>query len=503
MTFVLPITIYKLRPRYAIRAALKAKSNDVEKRFVWITEFPTFSYAQLLAWAIDTGYGRPRAQSKFLQLKTPERRALRRYQQRRLSLVMQLFQVNSASELVPRDFVAKLDSSEKADASFILGGLACRIALEQWFQQRKEKVQRFWHLAVYEKYAHPWISSTADPGNSRPDYLVQDTNALWFPAEAKGSFDHINWERIQTGLRQAARVKSVTFTDPSTLATTTQNISDFACVMAHTAETGELEASLVDPAPDEGAQTILEIATDFADADAFFGAIQQYRLLGFGRKRLLPPELKDLLEFEERDLGPDPLSGGRFIIAIPMLLLEFEKQLQAFLVVAEHFSTAFDKYFLGLRVGGNTNLEANWAALVAEQVADTALDADATEDQEVHRHAHRMFNAAINSLTPLAPAGHENITTTSTWGVAMMRLAQTPMFQTSGEVLSLRQWLQKIREATENPVLASSLNAALLRNHAGEQDGVSEARSLNGLLVVHSANTRQGPAPIEELPYPV
>lgn len=487
MTFKLPVNLYALRPRHTLKAALKAKSDAVKPRFRGTTKTLSFTFAQLVAWTIDTGYGSTKDQTDYLSLTSQEQGELGRYLRRRLSMLIQLVQLNSVRAFVPRTFTKMLDSSEKADASFILGGLACRLAHSKWFQQRGVTVARFWHLAVYEKHAAKWISSVVDKGKSRPDFLVQDSMGQWFSAEAKGSFDDINWCTIQQGLRQVARLKSVTFTDAATQAVTTQLVKDFSCVLGHFATSSQFEASLVDPPADDSATLTLELATDFADANAFLKAIHQYHCLGRRRMPVTSKALSDLLGYETQYLGTDPYFEKPLVIGIPLVLLESEPQLNAFMRVAQHFVIAFGEYFQRRYEEPREIEETNWANFLARQSIEAAFHIEAIDDAEVRQQRNRMFELAVMGLAGSAALSREKAPPWDTWAMAMLRLAKVPMFLSGNQNISLQQWLLQLHNVIQSAALAARLEANLGRSQIDQQPGITVASSLNGLIFIHGA----------------
>ncbi|KQP12036.1 hypothetical protein [Pseudorhodoferax sp. Leaf265] len=489
-TLKVPVALYELRKRRTVKAALNASAARIHEWFEANDTLVKCDFAQLVAWTIDTGYGAGYDQTACLEMKTTEQKQLRRYLRGRLTLLMKLLKIED-SNLRLREFTKFLESTERGDASFVLGGLACRIACEKWFRLRGSKVKRFWHLSVYASPASRWISAAPkNPQNrSRPDYLVQDTSRQWFPAEAKGTFGELNWATIKTGLTQASRLKSVTFMDPAGATLTTQSVKDFACVMGHFGGDAFV-ASLVDPAPDDDAPLHLELLPDFGDAHAFLGAIQQYRVLGHQRRSMDPPGLSNFFGYEARYLGRDPFFGEPLVIGVPYVLLESEEQLRAFMVVARHFAAVYGEYFSQGANGGPFDHDARWAELVVAQSAESAFDVEYLQDGSVRRQAQRMFASAVEALKQPAPRDREGAVEVG-WIAAMSGLAKVPLFWTSDGHVSLEAWLTRLRNTIASSDLASRLGTSLDGRSDGQAAGVSVATALNGLIVVHGAAPRQ------------
>jgi hypothetical protein len=491
MNFNVPVTLYALRPRRTLRAALRNPAHEMPNRFAGVANPLPCTLAQVFAWSLEAGYGAVRDQATYLTLLPGEQAELRRYLRQRLLLLSRLVKPVAGGGVVPRTFVKLLDSSEKADASFILGGLACRLAHERWFMQRGVTVRRFWHLSVYEKHAARWISYGAGPGKSRPDFLVQDSLGQWYPAEAKGSFDAIDWEPIQKGLRQAAQLKSITFTDASTSASTTQPINEFSCVMGHLSQTGELMASLVDPVADAGQPLALELIPALADANALLGALHAYRTWEQRAGRGSWTSAFDVKGYEVRAVGREPLFGKRLAIGIPTMLLQSERQLQAVMWVVGLFSKALQDFFAHPKEGSAAFVRRALAASLTARAGDASGSDPLAGDAELRELVSRMVAVVVHQFTLLAddpPPDADGAT--PTWHSEMARLTTMPLMLAGNHAASLQDWLGVVERLVDNARQSHRLQLRL--QVPSSAPDLSAAMSLHGLLVIHGDAPRSG-----------
>ncbi|WP_300760103.1 hypothetical protein, partial [Janthinobacterium sp.] len=153
---------------------------------------PTLTLNHLLAFAIDSGYGAPCASSTdrslFLKLSPAESTRLCDFLRTRLQLLRNLLEHDPVTDLItPHSITSILETSDKADASFILGSLACRYATGEWLASQSP-MQRFWHISVYMHRAVTGIANSVSitgkaDNKSRPDYLAQNKKGDWFASE--------------------------------------------------------------------------------------------------------------------------------------------------------------------------------------------------------------------------------------------------------------------------------------------------------------------------------
>jgi len=289
----------------------------------------TVTVADLTAWALDAGYGAPNGvdQNAFLAIPASHMARLADYQRARLALLMHLLHIDQKTKKLYRHAVAGyLESSDKSDAAFILGGIACRYATEEWLKSRGRHLTRFWHYSIYSNPAVSGISFTnstlkvsvkkkaaTKPGASapktskfdgdrRPDYLVQCNTTRWYAVEAKGTFGNFDHADVKNGMDQARRLRSITFADPVLgppgAAPTRYPIADYACSCAYFDSHDHLNVSFIDPpadptgtGDDDDDVLELEIDTTIADMLQFHRVTQQFRSLAGVRPRTLPPLL--------------------------------------------------------------------------------------------------------------------------------------------------------------------------------------------------------------------
>lgn len=288
---------------------------------------PSVTFPDLIKWAIDAGYGAQNGvdQDAFLAIPASDRTRLGDYQRARLTLLMHLLRIDPSTGLYRDTVVRYLESSDKSDAAFILGGIACRFATEAWLTSHSRSLTRFWHYSIYSNTAVcgfnfsvstlkvaakkkiPANSATpaAKPskldGDRRPDYLVECNRGRWYAVEAKGTFGGFDYSDVKDGMDQARRLRSITFADPVKggpgALPIRHVIADYACSCAYFDQHDHLNVNFVDP-PADATETEddddvfdLEMDTTVAELLQFYRTVQQFRNLSSVRPRKLPAML--------------------------------------------------------------------------------------------------------------------------------------------------------------------------------------------------------------------
>ena len=383
----LPVAYFKPKPGPSPLDFTK-KPVEFSKQFKYDTKKISFSNkADVLALALDSGYGilGGTDQATYLGLTASLQQRLRSYLRTRLMLLWSLLQFDSTSNRILRHQISNfLDSTEKGDASFILGSLASRRATEIWFDSMGPKLKRFWHVSVYTNpvVARMALSIWAGKGKSRPDFIAQDANGSWYAIEAKGSFDEMSWDAVKPGLRQASRLQAISNWDTSSNKLLLNSVQEYACSMAHfRPKTHRLLIAFVDPpnqsdivsVPGEASPSLdVEFVYELAQLSHMYQACVQFKLVG-KVKRNINPVINQIGGYEWRalvDLGNGEVDAW---IGIHEDLLKKETDVRDLLRIMSFVTPKVDDQLLPSFGRENTSLEVDehtWRAWVKDFVSN-------------------------------------------------------------------------------------------------------------------------------------
>lgn len=413
----------------------------------------TMTVPDLVTLALDAGYGAPSDQRGFLGMSAANTRRLAQYQRARFGLIEHLLSFNGPGIPLGRHPVAAyLESSDKSDASYILGGLTCRYATGQWLGAKGATLKRFWHFTIYSDPAVSGIhfsfralkvntSRKSKKGaDRRPDYLVEADNGRWYAVEAKGSFDDgVDKAAIKSGMDQARRLRSITLMIPPATAPVSHTISDYACSAAYFAAGTRLNVEFFDPPADpdgdepEDEFLSLEIEPEVADLLGFYRAIQQFRALSDPGRPELPPALRALDGVRWGTIIRPPRASGMrdggIWLGLPDIVAKEEarmrKALRLMVVLAPVLREVYDGY-----AASRSNLVLRERLSLALQHAG-AMD----ELQPMHRQMLGRLNKHLLAGEAAPP----------TWCQAMRICCSAPIFGPGQHPRSIDDLVDQLR----------------------------------------------------------
>ncbi|MET4675918.1 MULTISPECIES: hypothetical protein [unclassified Luteibacter] len=153
--------------------------------------------------ALDVGYALATPWGSTLLAGPTVVQALGAYLAARLQSVMASVDV-VAGEVVSRDFLPLLDSSDMAKLSYLYGQVVARLAANEWLGA--DPGMAFLHKSVYTD-ALLTGNALVVVANTHPDYLVSVQTGAWHVFEAKGGRDR--GRQIRKGLWQVRGVTSI------------------------------------------------------------------------------------------------------------------------------------------------------------------------------------------------------------------------------------------------------------------------------------------------------
>jgi hypothetical protein len=211
--------------------------------------------------ALECGYGPLRDWSSTLVLSKTEALALKEFLLLKLEVAVSCVESGMHQERALRSFFSKIELSEKASISFILGGIGTYIAARKWLEASGQHLRSFMHVSTFTK-AKVGVPAVVDLTLSKaktPDYLAISRTGNWHAFESKGGAFDQRWQRIVEGLSQLEGVDQVGWAGSSA-----KLVESKVCVHT-TVEVGRpLQVTAVDPPgqggndQSEGSLTLME-----------------------------------------------------------------------------------------------------------------------------------------------------------------------------------------------------------------------------------------------------
>ena len=164
--------------------------------------------------ALECGYGKRGTWSSTLALDIEASRRLARYLLLRMETAAACIARNGNHELSPRGFAKKLEKSETAAVSFIIGSIGTFLSASRWLKAGGQTMSAFLHHDVFTHATASLSAAVSAPsvGTKRPDFLVASKDGKWHVFEAKGGRAGERWPRLAEGLQQLDVVTSVCWT---------------------------------------------------------------------------------------------------------------------------------------------------------------------------------------------------------------------------------------------------------------------------------------------------
>lgn len=216
---------------------------------------------QLLRAALECGYGRRTKWTAQLVLSASECVELEIHLLARLQSVIACLESNAAGARVAKSFYRRLETSEKAWVSFVIGSMFAYLTAHMWFEAAGDKLGLFLHTSIYTKAigtTHA-AASFSSGTNQRPDFVVVSKLGNWCLFESKGGTAPHRWAQLYKGLQQLAGAPRVGWTSgPSP-----QPPQALVCVHTEVDAGKPLAVTAVDPPSNDGSES-----SDAGDSNA-------------------------------------------------------------------------------------------------------------------------------------------------------------------------------------------------------------------------------------------
>lgn len=456
---------------------------------------PALTLNHLLAFAIDSGYGAPCASSTdrslFLKLSAAESIRLGDFLRTRLQLLRNLLEYDSATDHITRHSITDiLENSDKADASFILGGLACRYATAEWLALQSP-IHRFWHVSIYMHQAVTGMSNSVSiagkaDNKSRPDYLIQDKKGDWFASEAKGSFGGFKSLYLYEGMAQARLLKKISYLEYSFSGgpphPTHAVIQDYACSLAYF-KNKSLNIVLLDPPAGESDKEEqeevppLELVLEIAQLLQFHQTCRQFHYLSHKSRHTEKYIKSSFSTYRWGRISNNTMSSSScdqtIWLGIPEILVKREREIRDVLHVLSSLVPRLSSIYHDADLINNRQ-----ARLQAIQKLRTSLFDEASEKETANfNDQHRVLGRRL--LLPFHKLSDEDIP--GNWLQAMQIIINTPLFKIQSDKQSIASMTRTLSEEINISAEAEQLNSVVEQTNS--KDNFKLIRTLNGLLI--------------------
>lgn len=207
----------------------------------------------LVGAALECGYGRRRTWTAPLVLNPAEGASLAAHLLRRVELVLNCLERATNDAQVIKTFYERIESTEKGDISFVLGGLCTFLASRLWLRATKDPLQAFLHVGLCANALStplPYLQVANSGTRSLPDYVAVSASAKLHLYESKGGELEAKWGRLMEGLDQLFTTPSLGWGVPLPSAVESLN-----CVHVTVDAGRELEVTVIDPPQESSART--------------------------------------------------------------------------------------------------------------------------------------------------------------------------------------------------------------------------------------------------------
>lgn len=406
-----------------------------------------FAPLDLIAYAVDSGYGAPAHLFGAGTLTMPTE--FGRFVRLRARSTRNLLK-KTAAGWKRQDFVAQLDSTELGDASTILGVICARAAMERWLAKNGWTLVRFWHYSVYnaKSVGRRVVGLSASTGGQTPDFLVCARNTgngqlAWFSLEAKGTLDVLSitsapvWEKVRDGLQQALQIEGV-FTFPGV---NWYPIDAAFCSHARIdAATDVMSVLLVDPEPEANAGPF-KLVEPLGVIYQLAQSVSQWHALARSPGRNTEISGGYVWQSMARGLG----IGNSIYLGVAVTVYDQRDVLLAVVEAFTHLAEYVD-HWLGRQTGAPDSQR--WGHVFA----DSAIEALTEQRQEMSNNSDIIFREIQ------AAAQDDKLPLEQDWGQLMARLISFPIqsLRQPDEAQSVRQWV-----ATLAPAVRGESNAQI------------------------------------------
>lgn len=142
-----------------------------------------------------------------------------------------------------KPFFRFIEPAEKADVSFIIGGIFSYLTALNWMHYHHEKLKYLLHANLLTSASLNIIQTFKT--RSMPDYLAHTESGNWHVFESKGGTIYDRWPRVAEGLKQLGMVKAVVWKNG-----TPRAVSSAVCTHASMDAGRVIETTVVDPEND-------------------------------------------------------------------------------------------------------------------------------------------------------------------------------------------------------------------------------------------------------------
>jgi len=129
------------------------------------------------------------------------------YSINRIRLAMSCISITPRRQYRIKDSFRYIEPSDKADVSFIAGGIFSYFTAVNWVDFHNERLKHFLHANLLTSTSLKLKKSYKT--KSMPDYMVLTDSDNWHVFESKGGSDGNKWTRIQEGIGQLDIVTEV------------------------------------------------------------------------------------------------------------------------------------------------------------------------------------------------------------------------------------------------------------------------------------------------------
>ncbi|AVG78910.1 hypothetical protein [Pantoea ananatis] len=207
---------------------LLEKNHIAENEFHLIKELLECGYGQCAKW---DSY-------RVLDIKLAEK--IHKIIMKRLDFTAECVLINDVKAYEVQEAYGILESAEKTNISFTLGGVFSYLAAKNWVRSYGDQLQSFLHVNIYKNS----IMEIDTNGTHNPDYIVETKGGEWHIFESKGGGFTTRWTRLQEGLEQVGAITKVGWCENSKK-TVLSHVCTFASIDAQKA----IGIIVIDPEP--------------------------------------------------------------------------------------------------------------------------------------------------------------------------------------------------------------------------------------------------------------
>lgn len=323
----------RLTPKKHIHKEYRALgAGDALFKALGASEKHLITQLNLIGAALECGYGRRKNWTAPLILNAAEGASLAVHVLLRVKLVLNCLELNGNNSQAIKEFYEHVESTEKGDISFVLGGLCTFLAARLWLRATMDPLQAFLHVGLCANALStplPFLKIAKSGTKSLPDYVAVSASTKLHLYESKGGELEAKWGRLMEGLDQLYATPSIGWGAPLPNAVESMN-----CVHVTVDAGRALEVTVVDPPPERLGQTddapqepVVFFLPGVARLLQVLEAVDYYRAL---TDELVPEE--ELGSPTEYQIRPTAEFGG-LLVGIPKAFIRAEQHVRLCLAV--------------------------------------------------------------------------------------------------------------------------------------------------------------------------